>query len=249
LEYLAGKFARTGWRVKPMLKVLMTSTAYRQASQCARRTASPGGADPESVDPSNRLLWRQRLRRLEAEAIRDAMLAVSGDLDPAIGGPPVLLRALPDSQVVIDEKALVRPAERCRRSVYLLSRRAYNLSILTVFDQPLVSINCPSRDASAVPLQSLTLLNSTFAEEQARHMAARVAKSAGTSGERAIRVAFRLALARLPTANEEQICSRLLDRQATAFRTVKSSAGDADYLALVQLCHTLLNTSEFLYIE
>jgi hypothetical protein len=100
-----------------------------------------------------------------------------------------------------------------------------------------------------VPLQSLTLLNSTFAGEQARHFADRVARSAGTSGERAIRAAFRLALARQPTANEVRICSRLLDREAAAFRSAKPPAGDADYLALVQLCHTLLNASEFLYTE
>jgi hypothetical protein len=243
LEYLADEFARGGWRVKPMLKLLMTSTAYRQTSQSARSGAA------EAADPSNRLLWRQRLRRLEAEAVRDAMLAISGDLDRTMGGPPVLLRALPDGQVVIDEKALARPADRGRRSVYLLSRRAYNLSLLTVFDQPLVAVNCPCRDASAVPLQSLTLLNGAFAEEQARHFADRVAKAAGTSGDGAVRAAFRLALARPPSANEVQICSRLLNRQAAAFRAARPTAGNADYLALVQLCHTLLNASEFLYVE
>jgi hypothetical protein len=249
LEYLAGEFARGGWRVKPMLKLLMTSTAYRQTSRSARPGALAPAADPAAVDPSNQLLWRQRLRRLEAEAIRDALLAVSGGLDPTMGGPPVLLRALPDGQVVIDEKALRRPADRGKRSVYLLNRRAYNLSLLTVFDQPLVAVNCPRRDASAVALQSLALLNGAFAGEQARHFADRVVRAAGASGEGAIRAAFRLALARQPTANEVRICSRLLDRGAAAFRAATPPPGNPDYLALVQMCHTLLNTSEFLYVE
>ncbi len=249
LEYLADQFARGGWRVKPMLKLLMTSTAYRQTSHSARPSATATAADPEAVDPSNQLLWRQRLRRLEAEAIRDAMLTVSGDLDPTMGGPPVLLRALPDGQVMIDDKALARPTDHARRSVYLLSRRAYNLSLLTVFDQPQVAVNCPCRDVSAVPLQSLTLLNGTFAEEEARHFADRVKKAAGATGEGAIRAAFRMALARQPTANEVQICARLLDREAATFRAARPPTGDADYRALVQLCHTLLNASEFLYVE
>jgi hypothetical protein len=183
-----------------------------------------------------------RLRRLEAEAIRDSILAVSGRLDTRMGGPPVLLDAKPSGLVVIKG---TDSADVDRPSVYLLCRRAYNLSLLTIFDQPLVAVNCPARDASAVPLQSLTMLNDPFIAEQARHFADRL----GCSGEAAIQAAFRRALARRPSAAEVEICARLLAREAALFRQAGRSLQEADRLALVQLCHTLLNTSEFLYVE
>jgi hypothetical protein len=253
LEWLADELARSGWRIKPMLKMMMTSTAYRQASRQlppARDSNNGGGrADPEIVDPGNTLLWKMRLRRLEAEIIRDSVLAVSGRLNLAMGGPPVLVRILGDGMVVVDDKAVPDAKDRERRSVYLLFRRAYNVSMLAVFDQPLVAVNCSRRDAAAVPLQSLTMMNDAFVSQQAAHFADRVARTAGTSREKAIGVAFRLALSRLPSGAERAVCAELLDRQAAAFRQTKLPPAEADHKALVQLCHTLLNTSEFLYAE
>jgi hypothetical protein len=186
------------------------------------------------------------LRRLESEAIRDSILAVSGRLDGAMGGPPIRLHARPDGMVVIDEKA-TPPSARDRRSVYLLSRRAYNLSLLTVFDQPLVAINCPRRDTSAVPLQSLTMKNSAFIAEQAKHFAQRVTTM--TTRDQAARTAFRLALVRTPSLAELAICTRLLAQHSATYRQTGQSPQEADHLALVELCRVLLNTSEFLYVE
>jgi hypothetical protein len=157
------------------------------------------------------------------------------------------VRPRPDGLVEVDAKAA--PAAQGRRSVYLLCRRSYNLSLLTVFDQPLVAHTCPCRDVSAVPLQSLAMLNDAFVAEQARHFADRVERAAGPSGERAIHTAFRLALARPPSAAETDICLRLLERQAALYREAGQPTGAAERLALVQLCQTLLNTSEFLYVE
>ena len=151
--------------------------------------------------------------------------------------------------VVIDEKTLSRAAARDRRSVYLLIRRAFSLSLLTVFDLPLVAITCPQRDASAVPLQSLTMLNDAFLEEQAEHFAARVAAMAAGARERAVRAAFRLALARPPSSVELRLCCRLLERQATVYLAAKLPSRQAEYKALVQMCLVLFNTSEFLYVE
>jgi len=271
LEWLSSKFADGGWRIKPMLKLMMMSTAYRQSSHShetggtlvgrivnpaatdgltIRPTARDGlTTDPEKVDPGNKLLWKMRLRRLEAEAVRDALLAVSGRLDVTMGGPPVPIKWLSDGMVVLDKERLTAAGAADRRSVYLLFRRAYNLSFLSVFDQPLVAVNCTRRDTSAVPLQALAMLNDAFVAEQAVHFADRVKRLARASREDAIRIAFRLALARSPSAAEVDICSRLLEGQAAAFRTAKSSAADAEHKALVQMCHTLLNTSEFLYVE
>jgi hypothetical protein len=244
LEWLAGELTRNDWRTKALLRQLMLSTAYRQASRTAPETQ---GADPAKVDPGNRLLWKMRLRRLEAEAIRDSILAVSGRLDPQMGGPPILLKTHADGMVVIDSQA--GPAAEGRRSVYLMSRRAYNLSLLMVFDQPLVAVTCPRRDASAVPLQSLTMLNDGFVTEQARHFAERVARNAGASGEPAVAAAFRLALVRSPSPAEMRLCCALLDRQAALLRSAHTPQGQAEQKALAQLCLVLLNTSEFLYTE
>src|SRR5207249_4923338 len=143
---------------------------------------------------------------------------VAGRLDPAMGGPPVLVRPRQDGLVEVDAKALPSSATGRKRSVYLLCRRSYNLTLMTVFDQPLVAHNCPCRDVSAVALQALAMLNDAFVTEQARHFAERVHRAGGPGGESAVRTAFRMALARRPTAAEEAICAQLLERQAAAFR-------------------------------
>jgi hypothetical protein len=151
--------------------------------------------------------------------------------------------------VILSDKGLPQPSAKRKRSVYLLARRAYNLSLLTIFDQPLISINCPRRDTSAVPLQSLMMLNDTFLLEHAGHFAGRVARLAGTKGEKPIQLAFQLALGRQPSSVEAKLCSDSLSRQAVLYQAAKLSADEAEQKALVQLCHTLFNASEFLYAE
>src|SRR5262249_13609302 len=153
-------------------------------------------AAPSSVDPDNQLLWRMRLRRLESEVIRDSILATSGQLDRTMGGPPVPQEARPDGMVVVSAKGLAGPSAKFRRSVYLVARRKYPLSMLRVFDQPILATNCTRRDSSAVPLQSLAMLNDPFVLEQAEQFAGRVVQTAGDSRGRQIELAFRLALAR-----------------------------------------------------
>jgi len=248
LEWLSSELVAYGWRIKPLIKLMMTSTAYRQAS---RRdiTAALSTPDPESIDPGDELLWRMRFRRLESEVVRDAILAVSGDLNRTAGGPSVSIIARPDGMVEVARDRLSDPHERYRRSIYLTTRRAYNLSLLTVFDQPLVATNCLKRAASAVPLQSLFMLNDAFLVEQAEHLAGRVERCSPAEPEQRIGLAFRIVLARRPNANETVACRDLLSRQAELFRARGTTRGEAAHRALVQLCLTLLNTSEFLYAE
>jgi hypothetical protein len=244
LEWLSCEFVRNGWRIKPLIKLMMTSTAYRQASR-----REEGGTAAEAIDPENQLLWRMRLRRLESEVIRDTILAVSGTLDRSQGGPPIMLESRPDGMVVISDKHLSQPSLRWKRSIYLLSRRAYNLSLLSVFDQPLVAVNCTRRDASAVPLQSLTMLNDAFISEQAEHFAQRVSSQADSTDEGAIQFAFRLALGRSPNTVEARFCAQQLHDQIEIYRAAGLRSSQASRKALVQLCHTILNLSEFLYVE
>jgi hypothetical protein len=191
-----------------------------------------------------------RTKRLEAEAIRDCVLAASGRLDSTMGGPPVLLVARPDGLVTIDSTKLRRPADAVRRSVYLLSRRAYNLSLFNVFDRPLFAVNCPKRDTSVIPLQSLTMLNDEFIADEADHLASRVAAAARLGSEEvAVRGAFGLALAREPSAAEARRCVNFFVHQERAFQAAGAPQNLAFQKALAQLCRTLYNTSEFLYSE
>ncbi len=247
LDWLARQFIADGQRLKPFLKRIMLSTVYRQESASAKREP-----DPASIDPENSLFWRQRLRRLESETIRDRILAVSGKLDRTLGGPPIPVEARPDGMVLIKEDGLPTPTSRYRRSLYLLSRRHYHPTLLNVFDQPNLATNCTARGSSAVVLQSLTMLNDRFVIEQAGILAERVAKAAtDASPAKRVEAAFRLALSRPPTPLEVAWCADLLDRHIEHYRNGNSAPGAADRAdlqALTQLCHVLLNTSEFLYI-
>jgi hypothetical protein len=251
LEWLSAEFqGPAGWRTKPLVRAIMLSAAYQQTSQSVKRLPLNGGSagvDPAAVDPENKLLWRMRTKRLEAEAIRDCVLAASGRLDSTIGGPPILLVARPDGLVTIDSSKLWRSGDAVRRSVYLLSRRAYNLSLLSVFDRPFFAVNCPKRDTSVIPLQSLTMLNDEFIAEEADHLASRIGANSG-SHEQAVRETFALTLARTPSASEMRRCTDFLVRQGRAFRQAAPESLAARK-AIAQLCRTLFNTSEFLYSE
>src|SRR5207248_415624 len=191
----------------------------------------------QSVDPGNQVLWRMRLRRLESEAVRDAVLAVSGKLDRSLGGVPVPIEPRPDGTVVVAEKGLPTRTAQWRRSLYLFARRNYNLTLLNVFDQPVMATNCSRRVQSAVPLQSLTLLNDAVILEQAEHFAARVAAGGG-SPETRIRAAFRLAFSRPPTAKE--LRSALATLSTLQARYLEEKLPDPEAKALTRLCHMLL---------
>jgi hypothetical protein len=223
LDWLAGEFLRDGRRLKPFLRTLMTSAVYRQAS------ARPGPAP--AADPDNRLVWRMPLRRLESEVIRDSLLAVSGALDPSLGGPPVPVNVKPDGSLA------PRGGAPARRSVYLLARRNYHPTLLGVFDQPALPTNCTGRQSSAVVLQSLTMLNDEFVHTRAVAIAGRLV--AATEPEAEVAAAFRLVLGRPPGATESAIAADLLGSH--------KARGETRSRALAHLCHMLLNTSEFLY--
>jgi hypothetical protein len=239
LEWLSSELPQRQWRVKPLIRELMSSRVYCQTSHVSP-AALAGHADPE-----NRLWWRMPLRQLDAEVIRDSILSATGELQTELGGPPVLLFSRPDGLVAIDEKRLSHPSERNRRSVYLLFRRAYNLSLLTVFDEPFIATTCAQRNTSAVVSQSLTMLNDEFLFQQADLLAGRVAGEVGLDQSRQIERAFRLVLARLPNDRERDWCLEFLADQS---RLVQA-ADPTDLRPMSQLCRALFNTSEFLYAE
>jgi hypothetical protein len=190
------------------------------------------------------------LRRLEAEAVRDAILAVSGALNRSHGGPPVPLDPRPDGQIAIAEKSLSDPSARWRRSLYLLQRRNYPLSMLGVFDVPLMNTNCARRVNSVVPLQALAMMNSAFATEQASQFADRLFAEEPSDSSRRVGRGFLLALGRTRSDDELRQSLELIDNQRK--RHLKSDprkVAEAERRAWADLCLMLMNTNEFIYIE
>jgi hypothetical protein len=231
LEWLSARFVSEDWRIKPLIRLLVTSRAYQQASTT---DGSANASRAAQVDPENRLLWRMRLRRLESEAIRDALLVVAGRLNRRMGGEPLPLKNHDDGRVTLETQAVPAANDRRRRSLYVLSRRTYQMSLLAMFDQPIVSTNCTRRDRSAVVTQPLTMLNDDFVREQSRALSERIGRTVPGGAGGQIDMAFRLVFGRSPSVGEKQACSDFLSAP---------SAGGLD-----ALCHMLLNTNEFLYI-
>ena len=243
LDWLASDFRRHG-SLKRLIRQIVTSSTYRQASFGSHGTAMRA----REVDPNNRLLWRARLRRVEAEVVRDSILAVAGRLDSSMGGPPVPLEYHPNGTVRVAKQGLLTPSAAFRRSVYLLNRRIYNPSFLSVFDKPIVTGSVCHREVSAVALQSLSMLNDAFVVEQSRKLAARVATDAGPLPDARIKLLFRLTLAREPMPQERDLCRKMLAKEMDLHRTTGMDKSP-ELAALAGLCQTVLNMNEFLYLE
>jgi hypothetical protein len=221
LEWLSAEFIRQDGQLKPMLRMLMTSSIYRQASTYS---------EPPAADVNNDLLWRMRLRRLESEAVRDNLLAVSGRLDRTFGGPAIPTTSQADGSIIVN----AGPGAN-RRSIYLLGRRNYHPTLLSVFDQPVMTTNCAARATSAVVLQPLTMLNDGFVREQANHLAQRIKRLAGDQPEKQVALAHRLVLGQASSERESALCLEYLRQNPGAE-------------SLPRLCQVLLNTSGFLYV-
>jgi hypothetical protein len=233
LEYLAGEFVARGWSVKAMHRLLMHSAAYRQSSE-----QQPAAA---KIDPENRLQWRMTVRRLDAEALRDAVLATSGGLNRTLGGPYVPTKRDDAGEVLVAVEG--EPANR--RSIYLQQRRTQTLSLLGVFDSPTIVFNCIQRPVSTIPLQSLSLLNSPFQREQARLFATRVAKEVGEDSGARIKRSFLLTVSRMPTEVEHAASGAFIDSQVELYEG-NENALEA---AWIDYCQMLLASSSFLYVE
>lgn len=248
LEWLASELVENGWHIKSLIKKIVMSSVYRQASG---RDAYGGDAseEPELVDPGNELLWHGNLRRLESEAIRDSMLVVSGAFQRQMGGRPVPLQYSKDGTTAFDVDQMDRPLERWRRSVYLFQRRVYHLNIMSVFDQPVVAGATCRRNKSSVALQSLTMLNDDLVLEYADEFAKRVYSITGDVLDDQVEMCFQLALSRSPSSDEIKWCRELLQQQGTLYQEEALSGFEARKKALMHLCRAMFNTTEFLYVE
>jgi hypothetical protein len=224
LDWLAGEFVAHGWSLKHVHRLIVLSSTYRQASAA---TAPGLGADAQG-----RLLWRYPPRRLEAEPLRDAILAVSGKLDPRMGGPGFDLFEPNSNYVkVYTPKKEFGPAE-WRRLVYQNKPRMQLDDTFGTFDCPDAGQVAPSRNSSTTPLQALNLMNSRFVVRQAGFFAERLRREAGDDPAAQARRGFRLAFGREPSTEES----------AAAVELVRAHG-------LAALCRALLNANEFLYVN
>jgi hypothetical protein len=234
LDYLAARLIADGGRLKPLHKLLLMSATYRQSS---------ASSNPPSADPENHLLWRMNLQRMEAEVIRDSILAASGKLNLKAGGPGIKPRLRPDLLPVSQRnKWPVLTAdgpEQWRRSVYIYVKRQLLMPSMELFDAPTTTDSCAVRTTSVVPTQALVLMNDEFVEFQAFFLAMRAFKDAGGDLSRAIERMFVLTLSRPPDAG------RL--REAITFVRSREEEGNR-IRGLADLAHVLFNSSEFLYI-
>jgi cytochrome c553 len=233
LDNLACEFVRREWSVKQMHRLMTGSATYRQSSLTSDAA--------EKVDPENKLLSHMPLRRLEAEALRDALLAVSGRFNDTPFGPPDLVETAA-SGMVTDKGS--------RRTIYVIQRRTTILTLLEDFDLPAMNPNCIDRPISTVAPQALHLLNSKGIHDWSAQFAARVRDLAGVDPSRRIEAAWRLAFSRSPTADEASAAQAMLSELTAQWSQAPPDAAlsPADR-ALVNLCHALFNSAEFLMID
>ena len=232
LEELAAGFVADGWSQKSLHRRIVTSAVYRQSS-----APRPDGL---ARDSDNRLWWRWPVRRLEAEVVRDSMLAVAGQLDPQQYGPYVPTKQTAIGEVVAEEQV----PGALRRSVYLQQRRSQTLSFMRVFDAPSIATICTTRPSSTVPLQSLALLNSDFVIARSEAFAGRLLSETDGMPRQLVRRAWRIATGRDPTDKEAAVAEEFLDAQQALY-----SGDSARRWAVADFCQMLLASSAFLYVE
>jgi len=252
VDWLATEFVRGGWSMKALHRVIMRSSVYQQTSSWR--------PDAAKIDPGNRLWWRFPRQRLEGEVIRDASLAVAGVLNPTLGGPSVFPEVPPGMESRGGWKVSERPEDRNRRSVYVFVRRNTRYPLFESFDMPDTHESCARRDVTTSPLQALMMLNSAMTIEWAQAFAGRVLKQAGADPAAQISAAYQLAYARSPRTAEHATALEFFDRHRAILEKRAAAGGklpipterpssvnEVAAATLVDFCHMLLNSNEFVY--
>ncbi len=234
LDWLARRFVDSGWSLKAMHRIIVTSSTYRQSSLVKNQTVT-------TVDPMNDLWWRYEQRRLDAEAIRDSVLAVSGRLNPELYGLPIFPPLPGDiaETVKYSENKWDTQLDQAgrKRSIYIYQQRTLNMPFMQAFDSTVCDESRPRRRTSITPLQALSLFNGDFVNEEADALARRIRREAGEGKGEQVRLAYRLAFSRSPSPEEAEHFVKFLGQA--------EGADDA----LVGFCRVLLNASEFVYID
>jgi hypothetical protein len=247
LDWLTAEFVRSGWSMKHMHRLIMTSAVYRQSADFRK--------DAAEADPSNRLLWAFPRHRLESEVIRDSSLMVSGLLNSKVGGPSVYPELPADMPPPRGGWKVSSPEERNRRSVYIFVRRNSRYPMMEAFDMPDTHESCSRRDVTTTAPQALTMLNDRVALEWAQAFAGRA-----LADKDPVDRAFRLAYSRLPDPWEKDTVATFFHKQETliAARLAKGEKpalpaampdglDPAHAAAFVDFCQMLMNSNEFVY--
>jgi hypothetical protein len=235
LDFLAAEFVEQGWSIKKMHRLMLLSSTYQMASRAEPKT--------EEADPQNKLLHRMPIRRLEAEAIRDAMLRVSGRLDLKMYGPGVM-PYLTDHMLGRGRPATSGPLDGAgRRSLYLAVRRNFLTPTFLAFDYPTPFSTMGKRTVSNVPAQALTMMNNPFVLQQAETWAKRVLVEPGLNPKQRLAKMYLTAFARPPSESEVTDALEFVQEQGKVY-------GRADDPRVWQdLCHVLMNVKEFIFVN
>ena len=256
LDWLASEFMDGGWKLKPLQKLMVMSTTYRQSSRhdAARR-----------IDPDNKFFARFKMQRLDAETLRDTMLATAGLLNPSPFGPPseiardVFGRMVPgkDKGTITLAKVESGGSDDFRRSIYVKVRRKTPLTVLETFDAPVMQPNCEQRTGTTVAPQSLMMMNDTFVLDAARSLAARLKKDLPDDTRAQIVDAWRILFSRAPQDADVQRALTHIAGQTEAVRSYHhgiqhakdAPVPDPALEALASYCQVLFSSNRFLYVE
>ncbi len=244
LDWLATEFVQKGWSMKAMHRLMTTSQAYRQSSKVESQATL-------AADPDNALLSRMPLRRMDSDTLFDSLISVAGQADLTPFGPPSDIEISPSKEVLV--KAATAGY---RRSIYILHRRQTPVSLMDSFDQPVMTPNCTERRRSNVATQALHMMNGSMSWELARFMAGRVIDEGGTDRTRQIESVYLRAYNRKPSAQELRTGIEAIEefrKQWPARLTTDNSAApraaSAEWLAVANYCHAIMNSAEFSFID
>lgn len=256
LDWLADELVRSGWQLKHLHRLIVLSTAYQQSTQ--RKPAQ------DNIDPDNRLLGRMSVRRLEAEAIRDAILDVSGSRSQQMLGPSATVNPDEVGQVIIGKATrdgngilVAQPdtgEDQFRRSIYIQVRRSMPLGMLEPFDVASTAPNCERRTSSTVPPQSLLMMNHEIVLQQSQRFAQRIAAEAGEDIASQVRRAWHLAYSQPASEADVSAAVGLIESQRQHFEPLYAAATEKPPLtpsqqALAVFCQALLSSNGFLYVD
>lgn len=243
LDWLATELVAKRWSLKSIHRLILTSNAWRQTSQVS--------AAALERDASNTLISRMPLQRLDADALHDSILAVTGSLDATLYGRPAPIQVKPEGEVVPKGSDT-----GWRRAIYVLQRRRSPVTMLEVFDTPPMSPNCVERPKSTVPTQALQLMNGVETLDHARYLAGRLIDAEGNALPRLIETVYRRVYARPATTEEVATGVTAIQgfkeqwrRQLAAKRESAPIGATAEWMALGDFIHVMLNSAEFSYVD
>ena len=258
LDWLASEFMEGGWKLKPLHKLMVMSTAYRQSS---RNDASL------KADPDNKVFARFKMQRLDAETLRDSMLATAGLLNPSPFGPPSSIARDPFGRIVTGKEMLnanrdvtkvdANGPDDFRRSIYVQVRRKTPLTVLETFDEPTMQPNCELRARTTVAPQSLMMMNDTFVLDAARNLATRLRDELPDDARAQIVRAWTILFSRTPQEADLHRALAYIAEQTEAARNYhhgiqhakNAPAPDPQLDALASYCQVLFSSNRFFYVE